>query len=121
MVMPKVLVVADTEWVINDVMAALGLGDWEIETAADPKLVAASVSEIEPDAVIVDMQITQMGGMAVIRDIRAALEGRRKPRIVLLLDREADAFLAKRAGADAWLVKPFDAHDLRGALNALVG
>jgi DNA-binding response OmpR family regulator len=118
--MPRVLVVADTEWVINDVRAALGLGDWEVETLTDPTRAASIVSEVEPDAVIVDMQISQMGGMAVIRHIRAVLEGVRNPRLVLLLDRAADTFLAKRAGADAWLVKPFDAHDLRGALNALV-
>jgi DNA-binding response OmpR family regulator len=118
--MPRVLVVADTEWVINDVLSALSLGDWEVETLAEPAPAAATVARIEPDAVIVDMQINQMGGMAVIRDIRAVLEGERNPRLVLLLDRSADAFLAKRAGADAWVVKPFEAHDLRAALNALV-
>jgi AmiR/NasT family two-component response regulator len=35
----------------------------------------------------------------------------------MLLDREADGFLAKRAGADAWVVKPFQAHQLRLALG----
>lgn len=115
--MPRVLVVADTEWVINDVNAALGLGGWEIETLADPTQAATTASTTVPDAVIVDMQISQMGGMAVIRHIREVHEGERAPRLVLLLDRAADTFLAKRAGADAWLVKPFDAHDLREALD----
>jgi DNA-binding response OmpR family regulator len=32
---------------------------------------------------------------------------------VLLLDRAADSFLARRAGADEWLVKPFDAREFR--------
>ncbi len=36
--------------------------------------------------------------------------------IVLLLDRRADAFLAKRAGANGWLVKPFTVQDLRATL-----
>ena len=39
--------------------------------------------------------------------------------IVLLLDRQADVFLAKRAGADAYLVKPFTSQQLRAALGAL--
>ena len=119
--MPKALIVADAEWVVNDVRAALGLGDWELQVVADPHLAASTAVDVEPDAVIVDMQITQMGGMAVIRDIRAVLEGERQPRLVLLLDRDADSFLARRAGADAWLVKPFDAYEMRAALNALVG
>jgi CheY-like chemotaxis protein len=40
------------------------------------------------------------------------------PRLVILLDREVDGFLAKRAGADAWVVKPFSDHDLRQAVAA---
>jgi DNA-binding response OmpR family regulator len=36
--------------------------------------------------------------------------------LVMLLDREADVFLARRAGADAAVVKPFDAEELRTAI-----
>jgi DNA-binding response OmpR family regulator len=111
--MPKVLVVADAEWVVNDVRAALGVGGWGIETVADPHRAALAISDTGPDAVVIDMQIAQMGGMAVIRDIREKLEARDNPRLVLLLDRAADSFLARRAGADEWLVKPFDARELR--------
>ena len=39
--------------------------------------------------------------------------------IVLLLDRAADAFLAGRSGAQAWLRKPIDAFDLRAVLDRL--
>jgi DNA-binding response OmpR family regulator len=70
------------------------------------------------DAVIVDMQVQSMGGMAVVRDIRAAFQSGPRPRTVLLLDRSADTFLAKRAGADAWVLKPFQDSELRTALKA---
>jgi hypothetical protein len=39
------------------------------------------------------------------------------PRIVLLLDRSADRFLAKRALADDSVLKPFGATDLRNAID----
>ena len=42
-------------------------------------------------------------------------------RILLLLDREADKFLAKRAAADAELVKPLDAGTLRRTMKRLLG
>jgi hypothetical protein len=42
-------------------------------------------------------------------------------RILLLLDREADRFLAHRADADATLVKPVDAGTLRRTAKQLVG
>jgi DNA-binding response OmpR family regulator len=74
------------------------------------------VEEIRPDVVIVDLQVRNMGGMAVVRDIRATVAPEKMPRLVILLDRTVDGFLAKRAGADAWVVKPFTDHDLRTAL-----
>ena len=40
--------------------------------------------------------------------------------ILLLLDREADRFLAKRADADAELVKPIDPSTLRRTIDRLV-
>jgi hypothetical protein len=40
---------------------------------------------------------------------------------LLLLDREADRFLAKRAAADGELVKPVDAATLRRAAERILG
>jgi two-component system response regulator MprA len=116
--MPLALVIADAEWVVNDVLASLPLGDWEVEALDDPTQSGAKVGETDPDVVIVDLQVKNMGGMAVVREIKASLEGEDLPRLVILLDREVDGFLAKRAGADAWVVKPFSAHQLRVALGA---
>lgn len=112
------LVIADLEWVVNDVLASLPRGDWEVEVLDDPVQSGAKVAEIDPDVVIVDLQVRNMGGMAVVREIKASLEGEELPLLVILLDREVDGFLAKRAGADAWVVKPFSSHQLRLALGA---
>jgi hypothetical protein len=38
----------------------------------------------------------------------------------MLLDREADIFLARRSDADGWLIKPIDAFRLRKAATALL-
>jgi DNA-binding response OmpR family regulator len=116
--MPKALLVCDTQWVVNDVIASLSLDGWEIETTSDPTQAATKAAEGGVDVVIVDMQVQSMGGMAVVRDIRAAFQSGPRPRTVLLLDRSADTFLAKRAGADAWVLKPFQDAELRTALKA---
>ena len=50
--------------------------------------------------------------------IRDEVDADSRPRIVLLLDRSADRFLAHRAGADACVLKPIDSADLRQALAA---
>ncbi|MCB0916902.1 MAG: hypothetical protein KDC23_14600, partial [Actinobacteria bacterium] len=40
--------------------------------------------------------------------------------VLMLLDREADVFLAQRSHADGWLIKPLDAFRLRRATEALL-
>jgi len=40
--------------------------------------------------------------------------------VLMLLDRSADVFLARRSDADGWLVKPVDAFRLRKAATALL-
>ena len=64
-----------------------------------------------------------MGGMAMTRSIKEAAlsEGVREVPVVLLLDRRADAFLAKRAAAAAWLQKPFNSYELRNTVDRVIG
>ncbi len=114
--MPTALVVADGSWVTNGVRAALSIGSWHIEEITDPRTVVDRIEKSRVDAVIIDMQVGSAGGMAVVRWIRQATDPAERPRMVLLLDRSADVFLAGRAGADASVLKPFDASELRSAL-----
>ena len=74
------------------------------------------------DLAIVDMQIGTMGGIAVALDLRLEADaGRLEPRPVLLvLDRRPDVFLARRSGAEGWIVKPLDPIRLRTAVSALM-
>ncbi len=111
----KTLLVCDAPWVRNQVRAALS-GICEIVEMDDPSQV--EVRSFGEDVAVVDMQVGSMGGMAIIR----ALKGTRPDAgpIILLLDRKVDSFLAKRAGADAWLAKPFSAQQLRAVLGSVV-
>jgi CheY-like chemotaxis protein len=115
----RVLLVADVPWVLNEVRASLSVTGHELVETADPTTAASAAGEHQVDAVVVDLQVASMGGMAVTRDVRArfGMAGEPPPPVVMLLDRAADGFLAKRAGADAWVVKPFTARQLRDALD----
>lgn len=70
------------------------------------------------DVLVADLQIGAMGGMAVTRAVRETTGDTNTPGlpVVLLLDRGADEFLAKRAGAAAWLTKPFTSHEMQNAV-----
>ncbi len=81
------------------------------------EVVAAAISEIDPQLVLLDSQIGNMGGVATCLAVRQREEtGDIAPRpVLLLLDRDVDAFLAREAAADGWLVKPLDAPAARKA------
>ena len=116
--MPKFLVVADEAWARNEVHAAITDTDVTLIDHDDPSTAADAAIEHGVDAVIVDLQIKAMGGMAVIRDVRSTSGTREDSGIpvVLLLDRSADVFLARRAGAAAWVTKPFTSYEIGEAI-----
>jgi len=120
--MATVLVAADGKWVRDQVRTALAASDTTVIEVTKGQDVRAAVAEYEPDLVILDMQIANMGGVAVAIDLHLETEAGRLPeaRILLLLDREHDRFLAQRADADAELVKPVDAGTLRRTMKQLL-
>jgi DNA-binding response OmpR family regulator len=119
---PTIVAASDANWVRDHVRAALcgpGFEVIDVERGHDVRNV---VGDRTPDLVIVDLQIGNMGGMAVSIDLRLEESGGRLPHvpILLLLDREADRFLARRSTADAMLVKPIDAGTLRRTVKNLL-
>ncbi len=118
-----ILVVTDADHVHDEVDAALGGDHTLVRVHAGAEVLAAVAANV-PALVVLDLQIGNMGGMATCMDLRLEERADRIPaqRIVMLLDRDVDAFLAQQAEADAWVVKPVDALVLRrtarGALAA---
>jgi len=121
--MAKVVVAADGRWIRDQVRTALASSDTEVFEVTRGQDVRAAVAEHAPDLVVLDMQIGNMGGVATAIDLHLEGDAGRVPdtRILLLLDREADRFLAKRAAVDAELVKPLDAGTLRRTMKRLLG
>lgn len=115
--MHTILLVADKQSVIDRVHTALAVPGISIVDHSDPESAAAAVVADDVDAVIVDMQVGSMGAMAVTRAVRAAVGDATAIPVTILLDREADAFLAKRAGASNWLLKNAPASHLRTAVS----
>ena len=109
-----VLVATDADHVHDEVDAALGGGHTVVRVHTGAEVLAA-VAVHGPALVVLDLQSGNMGGMATGMDLRLEQRADRIPeqRIVMLLDRDADVFLAQRAEADAWMVKPVDALILR--------
>jgi len=108
--MPSVLLATDADWIYDEVEAAIagdGLTVYRVRAGVD---VLPAIDEVEPDLVILDLQIGNMGGMAACMSIRHE-EG---------MGRIPNTFLAHRADADGWLIKPLDSFRLRRAATVLL-
>ena len=119
--MPNVLIATDADWIYEEVAAALG-ADGVITRVRSGAEVTDAVLDADPDLVVLDLQIGNMGGMATCISLHLDAGAGRLPDvpILMLLDRDADVFLARRSQADGWLIKPLDAFRLRKAANALL-
>ena len=117
-----ILLATDAQWVLDEVVAALGSPETSFTVCSNGRDVTAAVTARTPDLAVLDSQIGSMGGSAVTMDLRLDETGGRLPHIpvLMLLDRSADAQLAKRSGADTWLVKPLNALTLRRTAQSLV-
>lgn len=110
-----ILVASDASWIRDQVRLAFVGPGHDVVEATSGHAVRDMVGEHAPDLVILDLQIGNMGGIAVALDLHLEAAAWRLDPVpmVLLLDREADRFLARRTEASASLVKPVDAMTLR--------
>src|ERR1700741_1185401 len=117
-----ILLAADAQWVRDQVRAAFVGPAQRVVEVTRGQDVRHAVADEDPDLVVLDMQIGNMGGPAVAIDLRLEESADRLPRqvILLLLDRDADKFLGHRAEIDLMLVKPVDAGVLRRAAKRLL-
>ena len=117
-----ILLATDAQWVLDEVVAALGSPETSFTVCSNGRDVTAAVTARTPDLAVLDSQIGSMGGFAVTMDLRLDETGGRLPHIpvLMLFDRDADAQLAKRSGADIWLVKPLNALTLRRTAQSLI-
>ena len=119
-----VLLATDAKWLVDDVVAVLGDEDTSFTVCSDGREVSRQVTKVmreggSYDIGIFDLQIGSMGGMAVTMALRLDASAGRAPAIpvLMLLDREADIHLARRSGAEGWMVKPLDPLRLRRAVR----
>jgi DNA-binding response OmpR family regulator len=118
-----VLLATDADWIHDEVDAAVAGPDLTVHRLREGRHVLESVRLLDPDLVVLDLQIGHMGGMAACMEIRLDESVGRLEHVpvLMLLDRRADTFLAERCQADGWLVKPLDAFRLRRSIEALLG
>jgi two-component system response regulator MprA len=115
----RVLVADDERAVRESLRRALVLEGYDVELASGGREALDSVGAGRADVVVLDVLMPDIDGLEVCRRLRH--EGDRVP-VLMLTARDAvsDRVEGLEAGADDYLVKPFDLDELIARLRALL-
>ncbi|WP_431984193.1 response regulator transcription factor [Streptomyces qinglanensis] len=114
-----VLVVDDEPAVRDALRRSLSFEGYATRLAADGAEALEKVAEYQPDLVVLDVLMPRMDGLTAARRLRAA--GQRVPVLMLTArDTVGDRVTGLDAGADDYLVKPFELDELLARVRALL-
>jgi two-component system response regulator MprA len=115
----RLLIVDDDRALRDALRRALTLAGYDVDIAEGGQQALAKIVECPPDAVVLDIGMPGVDGLELTRRLRAS--GERVP-VLMLTARDAveDRIDGLDAGADDYLVKPFDVGELKARLRALL-
>ena len=115
----KILLVEDDEFVADLLICALSSQHYLVDLATDGKTGQELAESFEYDLILLDLILPQMDGISFCKQRRRS--GDRTP--ILLLtghDTSCNKVLGLDAGADDYVVKPFDLNELLARIRALL-
>jgi two-component system response regulator MprA len=115
----RILVIDDDDSVRSAVRRALLLAGYEVLVAATGEDGLLTIATELPDAIVLDLGLPDIDGMEVCRRLRAL--GNRTPILMLTARVEVeDRIDGLEAGADDYLIKPYDVRELQARLRAIM-
>jgi two-component system response regulator PrrA len=115
----RILAVDDDLAILRALRRGLRLEGFEVETTDSGAQALELVDETVPEAVVLDVSLPGISGIEVCSRLRA--RGSEVPVLILsALDDVADRVAGLAAGADDYVVKPFDLAELVLRLRALL-
>ncbi|MCC7449761.1 MAG: response regulator [Anaerolineae bacterium] len=116
--MPKVMIVDDDRTTVSLLKTLLEIDGFDVVLVPRGALVLEKAHQESPDIFLLDYHLADMDGTTVIKNLRADPQFAKTPIVVASgLNVEDEA---KRAGANMFLIKPFEPGNLAGLLNKLL-
>ncbi|MSR11601.1 MAG: response regulator transcription factor [Gammaproteobacteria bacterium] len=115
----RLLVVEDESLLLQQLGSGLTKEGYVVDAAADGKAGLYFATEFNYDAAIIDLGLPKIDGISLIRQIRA--DGKTFPILILTARGDwQDKVAGLDAGADDYVVKPFQLEEIVARLNALL-
>ena len=116
---PSILLVDDETAITDNLAPFLGRSGFAVAVAANGEQALEKVASEKPDLLVLDVLMPRLDGREVLRQLRQA--GNWIPIILLTQVGEAsDAPMALEEGADDYLNKPFDPHEMVARIRAVL-
>jgi adenylate cyclase len=115
-----ILVVDDVPENVRLLGAVLAARGYDVVSATDGPAALDLVGSANPDLVLLDVVMPQMDGYAVCRRLRAREETAVLPVIMLTSSTGPEKTQAIEAGADDFIPKPFNHHELLTRVRSLL-
>ncbi len=115
----KILLVEDDENIVIPVEEDLDERNYVVEVASDGKMAWELLDVFSYDLILLDVMLPRMDGISLCKQLRA--NGCKTPILMLTArDTVTDRVKGLDAGADDYLVKPFDLEELSARIRALL-
>ncbi len=116
---PLVLLVDDEADITANLAPLLTRSGFEVETAADGQEALDRIGAHQPDAIVMDVLMPRLDGREALRRLRRA--GDWTPVVLLTrVGESSERAMALEEGADDYLNKPFDPHELIARVRAVL-
>jgi DNA-binding response OmpR family regulator len=113
----RILVVEDEPQISNFLRVGLGYEGYSVAIAEDGHEALAELKRFKPQLVILDLMLPGISGMELAERMRA------DPKLMIIMltarDQVEDRIAGLNAGADDYLVKPFDFEELVARIHAV--
>jgi two-component system response regulator AtoC len=114
------ILIVDDEPAMRLALREVLRGRWEVTEAADGREALAKLKVAAFDLIITDVRMPEMTGLALLREV-AALPSAPSVIVMTAFATVEDAVAAMRAGAVDYLMKPFSADVVHGAVERAIG
>jgi DNA-binding response OmpR family regulator len=119
--MKKILVVDDEVYMVELLRVTLEDAGFQIVAAYDGPSALTAAGAHKPDLISLDVNMPGMNGIEVCRKLKSAPATSKIPVIILsAFTQESDIAKGKAAGADAYMIKPFNIDEYANQIKKML-